>query len=214
MVIVLEDDIYVSDSMYHYAYQAVEFYGDDENIAGISLYTFQKNWLKWLARFEPQKADFDAFFMKIAMSWGQVWTYSKWKPFKEWLSRNEKFTKSDKIPYALNQWPETSEQVKTDYVFITLDDYYLIKKVQDKSIGSLLKMMVKEKIDYVRLFLRSKRSILDELEGYKGIYNLNTRCVYSVNLYSGLWKKDFILDMIKEVEEQNVIIDIIHRCFN
>ena len=108
MVIVLEDDIYVSDSMYHYAYQAVEFYGEDENIAGISLYTFQKNWLKWLARFEPQKADFDAFFMKIAMSWGQVWTYSKWKPFKEWLSRNEKFTKSDKIPYALNQWPESS----------------------------------------------------------------------------------------------------------
>ncbi len=107
------------------------------------------------------------------------------------LSAGEGIEWSERLKYAI-------EQVKTDYVFITLDDYYLIKKVQDKSIGSLLKMMVKEKIDYVRLFLRSKRSILDELEGYKGIYNLNTRCVYSVNLYSGLWKKDFILAMIKE----------------
>ncbi|WP_295087746.1 hypothetical protein [Ruminococcus sp.] len=90
------------------------------------------------------------------------------------------------------------EHVKTDYVFITLDDYYLIKKVSDKSIGSLLKMMIKENVDYVRLFNRPKKSILDELEGYKGIHRINTKCNYSVNLYSGLWKKDFILAMIKE----------------
>ena len=107
------------------------------------------------------------------------------------LSAGEGIEWSERLKYAI-------EQVKTDYVFITLDDYYLIKKVRDKSIASLLKMMEKENIDYVRLFIHSKKSILDELEGYKGIHNLNTKCNYSVNLYSGLWKKEFILAMIKE----------------
>ena len=40
--------------MYHYAYNAANYYKNDNNIAGISLYSFQKNWLKWLLRFEPQ----------------------------------------------------------------------------------------------------------------------------------------------------------------
>ena len=52
---------------------------------------------------------------------------------------------SDRLAYAL-------KQVDTDYVFITLDDYFLIKKVDDQSIVNLMKMMEKEGIDYVRLF--------------------------------------------------------------
>ena len=41
-VIILEDDLLVSPSMYSYAWRAVEKYKDDENIAAISLYT--KGW--------------------------------------------------------------------------------------------------------------------------------------------------------------------------
>lgn len=108
IVVALEDDIYVSDSMYHYASQAVDFYEHDDNIAGISLYTFQKNWLKWLLRFEPQHSEYDAFFLKVAQSWGQVWTKEKWSPFKKWLENNSEFIKSPAIPQALNQWPESS----------------------------------------------------------------------------------------------------------
>lgn len=108
IVVALEDDIYVSDSMYHYAYQAVDFYEHDDNIAGISLYTFQKNWLKWLLRFEPQHSEYDVYFLKVAQSWGQVWTKEKWEPFKRWLENNLEFVKSPIIPQALNQWPESS----------------------------------------------------------------------------------------------------------
>lgn len=42
ILVVLEDDIFVSDSMYYYAYNAAEYYWNDSNIAGISLYSFQK----------------------------------------------------------------------------------------------------------------------------------------------------------------------------
>lgn len=91
---------------------------------------------------------------------------------------------SDRLAFAL-------KQVKTDYVFITLDDYFLIKKVDDQSIVDLMSMMEKENIDYIRLFPRPKRATRKELEGYSGINLIDTSCDYSVNLYSGLWKKVF-----------------------
>ncbi len=97
---------------------------------------------------------------------------------------------SDRLDFAL-------KQVKTDYVFITLDDYFLIKKVDDQSISDLLVMMEKEKIDYVRLFPRPKRATLEELPGYKGIRRIDNSCDYSVNLYSGLWKKEFMESCVR-----------------
>ncbi len=108
IVVVLEDDIFVSDSLYHYASQAADYYWDDDRIAGISLYSFQKNWLKWLIRFEPQKSVSDTFFLKVAQSWGQVWTKNKWPQFKKWYLEHSVFDKSDKLPSALNGWPESS----------------------------------------------------------------------------------------------------------
>lgn len=105
---VLEDDIVVSDSFYHYAYNAAIKYENDDNIAGISLYNFQKNWLKWPLRFEPEKRNYDNYFMQIAQSWGQVWTTRKWDLFMAWYKNNKIFTKSDGIPEALNNWPESS----------------------------------------------------------------------------------------------------------
>lgn len=108
IIAVLEDDIYVSDSMYYYALQAAEYYWDDDRIAGFSLYSFQKNWLKWLIRFEPQNSPYDAFFLKVAQSWGEIWTRNKWPKFKEWYLKHDTFEKSAKIPQALNSWPESS----------------------------------------------------------------------------------------------------------
>ena len=108
VVVVLEDDISVSSSFYRYATQAAKFYENDDNIAGISLYNFQKNWLNWNLRFEPMKEHYDTYFMKIAQSWGQVWTEKKWVKFKEWYLKNKEFEKSDILPQYLNNWPETS----------------------------------------------------------------------------------------------------------
>lgn len=125
IVVVLEDDIYVSNSMYHYAYNAANYYKNDNNIAGISLYSFQKNWLKWLLRFEPQRTKYDSYFMKIAMSWGQVWTEQKWNNFKNWLEKNSEFKKSDKLPEVLNKWPETSWLKYHDLYCIENNKYFV-----------------------------------------------------------------------------------------
>ena len=108
VVCVLEDDLYVSNCFFQYASQAADFYWNDDSVAGISLYTFQKNWLKWHFRFEPMRMCYDTFFMRVAMSWGQVWTSPKWKQFKKWYNENSVFIKTDNIPEYLNEWPDSS----------------------------------------------------------------------------------------------------------
>ncbi|OUZ14861.1 glycosyltransferase [Enterococcus cecorum] len=108
IVTVFEDDIFVSDSFYNYAYQAAEYYWNDDNIAGISLYGFQKNWINWLYRFEPQRSVYDSYFLKIAQSWGQVWTKDKWSKFKAWYEKHTEFSHSDSLPQNLFTWPESS----------------------------------------------------------------------------------------------------------
>ena len=125
IVTVLEDDIVVSDSFYQYAYQAAEYYWNDDNIAGISLYNFQKNWLRWILRFEPMKSSYDTYFIKVAQSWGQVWTKNKWNPFKEWLTENSVFEKSDRLPAYLNNWPETSWLKFHDKYCIECNKYFV-----------------------------------------------------------------------------------------
>ena len=59
-------------------------------------------------------------------------------------------------------------------------------------------MMKRESIDYVRLFKRPKRATREEIPGYRGINRIDTACNYSVNLYSGIWKKDFIEFCVKK----------------
>lgn len=97
---------------------------------------------------------------------------------------------SDRLAFAL-------QQVKTDYVFITLDDYYLIKKVSDKGILELVTMMERERIDYIRLFSRPKRATGKELYNYKGVFQIDTSVDYSVNLYSGIWTKKFLESTVR-----------------
>lgn len=98
---------------------------------------------------------------------------------------------SDRLAFAL-------KNVKTKYVFITLDDYFLIKKVNDSSINNLVSMMNQEELDYVRLFPNPKKATEESFKEYSGIYKINTKINYSVNLYAGIWSKEFIEYTIKD----------------
>ncbi|MCD7771859.1 MAG: hypothetical protein LUH23_07215 [Oscillospiraceae bacterium] len=56
---------------------------------------------------------------------------------------------SERLKFAL-------QQVTTEYVFFTLDDYFLIEPVSNKKIDNLLNVMQSEDYDYLRLYLRPK----------------------------------------------------------
>lgn len=92
---------------------------------------------------------------------------------------------SERLAYALNY-------VDTEYVFITLDDYFLIKKVDNARIKALAEMMTKENADYIRIFHHPHRATGKRLESYTGLYEIDTTYTYSVNLYPGIWRKSFL----------------------
>lgn len=106
-LIVLEDDLVVSQNFYNFASSCVGRFGDDEKIAGISLYSFARNYQNNLP-FTPVRDQQDIYLMKCAMSWGQVWMPGQWKEFKRWYEDHLDFSYSDNIPPYLFIWPESS----------------------------------------------------------------------------------------------------------
>ena len=98
---------------------------------------------------------------------------------------------SDRLKYAL-------DYIKTDYVFVTLDDYFLIKKVDNSRMESFISLMEMEGYDYIRFYPRPKRATREQLKGWKGVYHVDTNCDYSVNLYSCFWRKDFLAFTVRE----------------
>lgn len=107
-VIVLEDDLYVSPVFYHFALQASKFYADRPEIGGIALYVYRVNRSTNLL-FELIPDDGDVFFMQLACSWGQLWTFKQWNAFRQWYYKhNDWKTDISTVPEYVASWPNTS----------------------------------------------------------------------------------------------------------
>ncbi len=84
--------------------------------------------------------------------------------------------------------------IETEYVLVTLDDYFPIFPIQTERIEKLICAMERENLDYIRLFKRpnSKKRI----PGYDTLYEVELNgkrdVHYQVNLYAGIWRKSFI----------------------
>lgn len=106
-IIVLEDDLLVSKNYFQFAQQAVAKYSKDEQIAGISLYSFSTNYMNYYP-FMPSFSDSDVFFMKCAQSWGQIWMRQQWSDFKMWLDNASDNFDNNILPYAICSWSSKS----------------------------------------------------------------------------------------------------------
>jgi len=106
-LVVLEDDITVAPSYYHYVKACVEHYYNEERIAGISLYSFAINYQTNLP-FNPAKSQHDVYLMNCAMSWGQVWMKPQWEAFKKWYEDNSEEFNLPYLPKSINMWPKSS----------------------------------------------------------------------------------------------------------
>lgn len=101
------------------------------------------------------------------------------------LAAGESVEWSDRLAFALNH-------VKTKYVFVTLDDYYLIKPVPIERINTLLEYMKQKSVDYIRLFPDPQRATTEAIEEIDKLYKINNNIEYSVNLYAGIWDVGFL----------------------
>lgn len=107
-IAIFEDDIVASDGFYNYMKQSVDFYYEDNNIAGISLYS--NTWNEFAcAPFIPDHSEYDTYYFQFAESRGQIWLKNQWKSFKDWyLEHQDEALKSENIPSSMCQWPSSS----------------------------------------------------------------------------------------------------------
>ena len=82
--------------------------------------------------------------------------------------------------------------VKTDYIFVTLDDYFLVKNINTERFSQVINYVVENKYDYIRFFKRPIPATSDPIGDVTGLCNIDNSIEYSVNLYPGIWKKDFL----------------------
>lgn len=106
-IIVLEDDIIVSQNFYTYSKQTILKYHRCQNIAGISLYSFALNHYT-KNPFTPLKKEYDTYFMNCAMSWGEIWMRDSWHAFYEWYKKNQEFPLIDHLPRSICLWDNKS----------------------------------------------------------------------------------------------------------
>lgn len=86
--------------------------------------------------------------------------------------------------------------IRTEYVLVTLDDYFLTKPIQTEKIAALIDVMEEENLDYIRLF--SDPNSVEKMKGYNTIYTVELSGNYKVNLYPGIWRKSFIDETIND----------------
>lgn len=110
-VIFLEDDLYVSPFFYDYVIKAIDYYEGDSNIAGISLYNYTRIEAKVNPLpFSPVDDGYDTYFLQQA-SWGQIWTWEMWRPFKKWFKecgKPEIIESFPQVPNNVKRWPNSS----------------------------------------------------------------------------------------------------------
>ena len=98
---------------------------------------------------------------------------------------------SERLKFAL-------ESVKTEYVFFTLDDYFLREPVDNSKIKKLTYIMKKDGYDYIRLYLWPRSPRNSRIKEYGKFYSINTNDKYGVNLFPSIWKKDFLMKTLEK----------------
>lgn len=124
-LIVLEDDLVVSDCLMNYARAAVQFYKAEDSVAGISLYSINWNQTAQFP-FTPALSKFDTYFIQYAQSWGQIWMKNQWLNFKKWLNDlDEECLNNTKIPVNVRNWSKKS-WLKYHIIYCILNGKYFI----------------------------------------------------------------------------------------
>ena len=86
--------------------------------------------------------------------------------------------------------------IKSRYVLLTLDDYLISGPVNYKEIQSLVQLMDLNDIKYCRLFHRAKTKPWFNKSKRLRVLPLKRTC-YEVNLYTSIWEKTALSNLIK-----------------
>lgn len=125
-VVLLEDDVYVSEYFYDYITKAVEYYYDDERIGGISLYRNEMGGTLPIAL--PQDGK-DVFLRQSVASWGECWTDRMWSGFQRWFDSPAKRDLSlIDMPEYIKGWKKAWSKFYMAYQIVN-DKYFVFPSV-------------------------------------------------------------------------------------
>ena len=117
-IILLEDDIFVSENFYQYTTHAVSYYYDDDRIGGISLYQHEV-WHKNVPIVYMNDGS-DTYLKQTVSSWGQCWTDKQWNGFQQWYNsfQDDRFSDID-MPENFKQWKKAWSKYYMAYLIET-----------------------------------------------------------------------------------------------
>lgn len=123
-IIILEDDSFVSPYFYSFTMKAVDNYGNDDSVCGISLYTSHNNEYVNIP-FIPINIGNDVFMLQDVQTRGECFTYKMWKKFREWLNHNENRNFAEvPMPESIKRWTKAwskyyyAYMIESDSAFI------------------------------------------------------------------------------------------------
>lgn len=117
-IIVLEEDLIVAYDFLNYSLQAYNFYLDQDEIAGISLYKYEYSEFS-SHRFYPLNWGYDVCFIQWPSSRGQLWTKKQWESFYTWYIKNESNINEYNIPSAAKKWEKSWKKFYAAYIVDT-----------------------------------------------------------------------------------------------
>lgn len=82
------------------------------------------------------------------------------------------------------------DESSAEYIFLTLDDYFFTKKINSYAIYKLFTIAKENNIDYLRLFNTPREK--KPFDKKSSLFYIDLTRNYAVNLYPGIWKKDFL----------------------
>ena len=88
-----------------------------------------------------------------------------------------------------------AEVIKTDYILLTLDDYFVINEIDSQKLDYLVQRAESETIDYLKLYDRRKTnpSKYESIEKLNGI-DLSKK--YAITLYPAIWERSFLFNSV------------------
>ena len=125
-IILLEDDIFVSEYFYDYVTKAVDYYYDDNRIGGISLY---RNEMGGTTPIVLPQDGHDVFLRQSVASWGECWTDKMWEGFQEWFSDSQNLDLSSvDMPEDIKLWERAWSKYYMAYQVVS-DKYFVFPSV-------------------------------------------------------------------------------------
>lgn len=136
-IVVLEDDLVVDKYFSIYAERAIDFYNNEIDVAGISLYSQQFNEFENLPFYASDIDGFANFFMQVPSSWGQIWTRAQWERFYDWYIDNLNVDLGSFVgmPSSAQRWPSSSWK-KYFYAYLVHKNKYIVYPLRSYTTNS------------------------------------------------------------------------------